>query len=66
VRGDLWVTAASTQARIERQPCHQEAVRVRRRNDQGKVAGLKAPTLTDFAAPIERVFAAVSAAATHE
>jgi predicted HD phosphohydrolase len=66
VRGHLSVTAASTQARFEPEPCHQEAVRPRRWNDPGKVTGLKAPTLTDFAAPLERVFAAVSAAATHE
>jgi predicted HD phosphohydrolase len=66
VRGDLWVTGGSTQARFERQPWQQEAVRVRRWNDRGEMTGLRATTLTDFAVPLERVFAAVSAAATHE
>jgi [1-hydroxy-2-(trimethylamino)ethyl]phosphonate dioxygenase len=58
--------AADDLARFEREPWHKEAVRVRRWDEKAKVAGLKTPTFTDFAALIERVFAAVSAAATHE
>jgi predicted HD phosphohydrolase len=58
--------ASDDVARFEREPWHQEAVRVRRWNDPGKVAGLDTPMLTDFAALIERVFATVSAAVTHE
>ena len=58
--------AADDVARFEREPWYKEAVRVCRWHDQGKVAGLKTPTLTDFAALIEPVFAVLSAAATHE
>jgi phosphonate degradation associated HDIG domain protein len=40
-------------ARFEEQPCHREAVRVRRWDDQGKVAGLKTPGLREYAALID-------------
>ena len=42
-------------AQFERERFRQEALRVRRWDDQGKVAGLKTPTLGDFAALIERL-----------
>ncbi|MBS0578827.1 MAG: HD domain-containing protein [Proteobacteria bacterium] len=35
-------------ARFEAEPYHQEAVRVRRWDDQGKVAGLKTATMSDY------------------
>jgi [1-hydroxy-2-(trimethylamino)ethyl]phosphonate dioxygenase len=47
--------SANEMAQFEREPFWQEAVRVRRWDDQGKVAGLKTPTLSDYAALIERV-----------
>jgi predicted HD phosphohydrolase len=36
-------------ARFEQEPYHREAVRVRRWDDQGKVAGLKTAALDDYA-----------------
>jgi [1-hydroxy-2-(trimethylamino)ethyl]phosphonate dioxygenase len=42
-------------ARFERERFHADAVRVRRWDDQGKVAGLKTPGLSDYAALIERI-----------
>jgi [1-hydroxy-2-(trimethylamino)ethyl]phosphonate dioxygenase len=42
-------------AQFERERFCQEALRVRRWDDQGKVAALKTPTLRDYAALIERV-----------
>jgi len=44
--------------RFEREPWYREAVRVRRWDDQGKVAGLKTPALADFVPLIEAVAAA--------
>jgi predicted HD phosphohydrolase len=43
---------------FEREPWYREAVRVRRWDDQGKVAGLKTPALADFVPLIEAVAAA--------
>ncbi len=40
-------------ARFEQEPFHREAVRVRRWDDQGKVAGLKTAALGDYAGMIE-------------
>jgi [1-hydroxy-2-(trimethylamino)ethyl]phosphonate dioxygenase len=42
-------------AQFERERFCREAVRVRRWDDQGKVAGLETPSLSDYAALIERV-----------
>ena len=39
-------------ARFEAEPYHREAVRVRRWDDQGKVAGLKTAAMSDYAALI--------------
>ena len=40
---------------FEAGPYHQDAVRVRRWDDQGKVAGLRTPELSSYRAMIERV-----------
>ena len=40
-------------AHFEREPYHQDAVRVRRWDDQGKVAGLKVPPLESYRALLE-------------
>jgi phosphonate degradation associated HDIG domain protein len=40
--------AAHEAAQFETEPFHREAVRVRRWDDQGKVAGLKTPSLGDY------------------
>lgn len=50
--------AADEVARFEAEPWYREAVRVRRWDDQGKVAGLKTPALEDFVPLIEAVAAA--------
>jgi [1-hydroxy-2-(trimethylamino)ethyl]phosphonate dioxygenase len=42
-------------ARFEAEPYFREAVRVRRWDDQGKVAGLKTPSLREFAQLIDSV-----------
>jgi predicted HD phosphohydrolase len=42
-------------ARFEAEPFWREALRVRRWDDQGKVAGLKTLALRDYAPLIERV-----------
>ena len=42
-------------AQFETQPFWREALRVRRWDDQGKVAGLKTLALSDYAPLIERV-----------
>jgi predicted HD phosphohydrolase len=42
-------------ARFESESFAKDAVRLRHWDDQGKVAGLKTPTLADFAPMIERV-----------
>lgn len=47
--------AADEVARFESEPWHKEALRVRRWDDQGKVAGLKTPTLRDFVPLIQAV-----------
>ena len=47
--------AAHEVANFETQPFWREAVRVRRWDDQGKVAGLSTPALRDYAPLIERV-----------
>ena len=47
--------SAAEVAQFETEPFHEQAVRVRRWDDQGKVAGLKTPGLADFAPLIERV-----------
>ena len=47
--------SVSEVARFEAEPYWREAVRVRRWDDQGKVAGLKTPALRDYAPLIERV-----------
>lgn len=44
-------------ARFEKEPYYREAVRVRRWDDQGKVAGLKTPSLADYASLIDAVAA---------
>jgi phosphonate degradation associated HDIG domain protein len=49
--------AAHEVANFETQPFWREAVRVRRWDDQGKVAGLSTPALRDYAPLIERVAA---------
>jgi [1-hydroxy-2-(trimethylamino)ethyl]phosphonate dioxygenase len=41
--------------RFEREPFSQQAVRLRRWDDQGKVAGLSTPALNDYGALIERL-----------
>jgi phosphonate degradation associated HDIG domain protein len=48
---------ASALAHFEAQPFWREALRVRRWDDQGKVAGLKTLALSDYAPLIERVAA---------
>jgi len=48
---------ASALAHFETQPFWREALRVRRWDDQGKVAGLKTLALSDYAPLIERVAA---------
>lgn len=58
--------AADEVARFEREPWYKEAVRVRRWDDQGKVAGLKTATLAEYAAVIEAVSAAAAGMATRE
>jgi [1-hydroxy-2-(trimethylamino)ethyl]phosphonate dioxygenase len=45
-------------AQFEREPWYLQAVRVRRWDDQGKVAGLRTPTLSEFVPLIESVAAA--------
>ena len=45
--------AAHEVSKFETEPFHEDAVRVRRWDDQGKVAGLKTPALRDFRALIE-------------
>jgi predicted HD phosphohydrolase len=40
-------------ANFETEPFHQEAVRVRQWDDQGKVVGLKTPGLGDYRALME-------------
>lgn len=45
-------------ARFEQERFHREAVRVRRWDDQGKVAGLKTAALGDYAAMIQTLAAA--------
>ena len=45
--------AAHEAAQFETEPFHREAVRVRRWDDQGKVAGLKTPGLGDYRTLIE-------------
>jgi phosphonate degradation associated HDIG domain protein len=45
--------AAHEVAQFETEPFHREAVRVRLWDDQGKVAGLKTPGLSDYRALIE-------------
>jgi len=47
--------SAEEVARFETQPYFREAVRVRRWDDQGKVAGLKTPPLEAYAPLIERL-----------
>jgi phosphonate degradation associated HDIG domain protein len=42
-------------AQFEREPHHLEAIRVRRWDDQGKVAGLKTAAFADYAAMFERL-----------
>jgi predicted HD phosphohydrolase len=42
-------------ARFEGEPYYRDAIRVRRWDDQGKVAGLKTPSLSDYAAVIDAV-----------
>jgi phosphonate degradation associated HDIG domain protein len=49
--------SASEVTRFESQPFWQEAVRLRRWDDQGKVVGLKTLALRDYAPLIERVAA---------
>jgi phosphonate degradation associated HDIG domain protein len=49
--------AAQEVVRFEAEPFHQEAVRVRRWDDQGKVAGLKTPDLRHYCALIEALTA---------
>jgi phosphonate degradation associated HDIG domain protein len=49
--------SANELARFEAQPFWQEAVRVRRWDDQGKVAGLRTLALRDYAPLIERIAA---------
>ena len=49
--------SSSELARFETQPFWREALRVRRWDDQGKVAGLKTLALSDYAPLIERVAA---------
>jgi [1-hydroxy-2-(trimethylamino)ethyl]phosphonate dioxygenase len=44
--------SAQEVARFESEPFHREAVRVRHWDDQGKVAGLKTPSLSEFLALI--------------
>ena len=56
LQGGPMVTEEVT--RFEREPWHREAVRVRRWDDQGKVAGLKTPALADFVPLLEAVAAA--------
>ena len=45
-------------AQFEREPWYREAVRVRRWDDQGKVAGLKTPTLAEFLPLLESLASA--------
>jgi [1-hydroxy-2-(trimethylamino)ethyl]phosphonate dioxygenase len=45
--------AAHEVSKFETEPFHEEAVRVRRWDDQGKVTGLKTPALGDFRTLIE-------------
>jgi len=45
--------AAHEVSKFESEPFHNDAVRVRRWDDQGKVAGLKTPALGDFRTLIE-------------
>lgn len=47
--------AAHEVAQFETEPLHSQAVRVRRWDDQGKVKGLKTPSLEDYRALIEGV-----------
>jgi predicted HD phosphohydrolase len=42
-------------AAFENEPFHQDAVRVRQWDDQGKVAGLETPGLGDYRALIEEM-----------
>jgi predicted HD phosphohydrolase len=42
-------------ARFEAEPFHTQAVRVRQWDDQGKVAGLKTPGLSDYRPLIEEL-----------
>jgi phosphonate degradation associated HDIG domain protein len=45
--------SAAEVAQFETEPFHREAVRVRRCDDQGKIAGLATPALADYRALIE-------------
>ncbi len=47
--------SAAEVARFEDEPYYRDAIRVRRWDDQGKVAGLKTPSLSDYAAMIDDV-----------
>jgi [1-hydroxy-2-(trimethylamino)ethyl]phosphonate dioxygenase len=49
--------AAHEVAKFQSEPFYKEAVRVRQWDDQGKVAGLKTPELSDYRALIEEVAA---------
>src|ERR1700722_17279212 len=49
--------AAHEVARFETEPFHKDAVRIRKWDDQGKVAGLKTPGLRDYRAMIEELAA---------
>ena len=45
-------------ARFEREPYHRDAIRVRRWDDQGKVAGLKTAAIADYEPMFSRLAAA--------
>ena len=47
--------AAHEVAKFETEPFHKDAVRIRKWDDQGKVAGLKTPGLRDYRAMIEEL-----------
>jgi phosphonate degradation associated HDIG domain protein len=49
--------SAAEVARFEQEPYHRQALRVRRWDDQGKVAGLKTPGLADYATLIDSIAA---------
>jgi [1-hydroxy-2-(trimethylamino)ethyl]phosphonate dioxygenase len=49
--------SAAEVARFEKEPYHRQALRVRRWDDQGKVAGLKTPGLADYATLIDSIAA---------